>query len=244
MTRSPEPADLAPHVEAPWREAFVLELRLLDVPGTRIGDVLSEVDAHCADSGESALDAFGDPVAYARALDLPAAPAASREVRATVLGALAQVAGLFTVPSAVGALAAGTRQTVTAGEALTAVLVLTGISAFALMTGRIMRVAIERPGPSAAVMGMAVTLTVLPAAMWRSDLLTVPAPAGLAVGLTLLVVGVVVEVRALGVPDLIRMPTASTPAGDGADARRSFPWVSLLVPAATVVLAAVRWFAA
>ena len=31
---------------ARWREAFILELRLLDVPGARIGDAMAEVEAH------------------------------------------------------------------------------------------------------------------------------------------------------------------------------------------------------
>jgi hypothetical protein len=64
----------APHVEEKWAEAFVIELRLLDIPGDALGDALAEVESHCAESGESAAEAFGDPVAYARSLDLPAQP--------------------------------------------------------------------------------------------------------------------------------------------------------------------------
>jgi hypothetical protein len=48
-----------------WRDAFVLELRLRGVPGTVIGEALAEVDAHCADSGQTPAEAFGDPVRYA-----------------------------------------------------------------------------------------------------------------------------------------------------------------------------------
>ncbi|UZN02897.1 hypothetical protein [Cellulomonas sp. S1-8] len=62
---STEITQLAPHVEKSWADDFVVELRLRDVPGAAIGDVLTEVDAHVVDSGTSARDAFGDPVQYA-----------------------------------------------------------------------------------------------------------------------------------------------------------------------------------
>lgn len=62
---------LAPHVDERWAEAFVIELRLLDVAGAALGAALAEVESHCVESGESAAEAFGDPVAYARSLGLP-----------------------------------------------------------------------------------------------------------------------------------------------------------------------------
>src|SRR5690606_1217785 len=55
-------------VERAWRDAFVVELRVRDVPGRSIGEALGEVEAYCADSGEDAPSAFGDPVAYAGSL--------------------------------------------------------------------------------------------------------------------------------------------------------------------------------
>ncbi|MBF0671767.1 MAG: hypothetical protein IR160_04190 [Salinibacterium sp.] len=57
---------LAPSVDPAWVEDFVLELRLLDVPGTHIGDALALVESHVAESGESAQDAFGDAREYAK----------------------------------------------------------------------------------------------------------------------------------------------------------------------------------
>jgi hypothetical protein len=56
---------LAPSVERDWIEQFVLEQRLLGVPGRRIGDSLVVVESHVSESGESALAAFGEPRAYA-----------------------------------------------------------------------------------------------------------------------------------------------------------------------------------
>jgi hypothetical protein len=55
---------LAPHKK--WRDHLVFQLRMEDVPGDRIGDILLEVDSHVAETGESPEDAFGDPRAYAR----------------------------------------------------------------------------------------------------------------------------------------------------------------------------------
>jgi hypothetical protein len=49
----------------PWREAFVLELRLAHVDGRAVGDALAQVDSHCAESGRDPQEAFGDPARYA-----------------------------------------------------------------------------------------------------------------------------------------------------------------------------------
>lgn len=58
--------------EQDWIEAMVLELRLRDVRGRAVGDAVRSVQAHCADSGESPAEAFGDPVAYAASLSFGA----------------------------------------------------------------------------------------------------------------------------------------------------------------------------
>ena len=41
-------------------------LRLRNISGLRIGEILAEVEAHIADSGQSAQEAFGTPKEYAR----------------------------------------------------------------------------------------------------------------------------------------------------------------------------------
>ncbi|MCB2412172.1 hypothetical protein LGT39_04820 [Demequina sp. TTPB684] len=61
---------VAPHIDPDWAEAMLLELRLLGVSGPAIGAALAEVDSHCLDSGQTAQEAFGDPVAYAKSLGL------------------------------------------------------------------------------------------------------------------------------------------------------------------------------
>lgn len=49
-----------------WRDKAILELRMKNVPGDKIGEILTEVETHVRESGESPDDAFGNPVAYAR----------------------------------------------------------------------------------------------------------------------------------------------------------------------------------
>lgn len=70
MTDSP----LAQHPK--WRDTLIFQLRMDDVPGDRIGDILLEVESHLAESGELPQEAFGDPKAYAtsRVTDADRAP--------------------------------------------------------------------------------------------------------------------------------------------------------------------------
>ncbi|WP_369135765.1 hypothetical protein [Modestobacter sp. I12A-02662] len=48
-----------------WCDDLLLALRLRDVPGTRIGEVLAEVQSHLAETGEDPREAFGEPGEYA-----------------------------------------------------------------------------------------------------------------------------------------------------------------------------------
>lgn len=94
MTGSIE-ARLAPHVEAKWASTVILQLRLRGVSGEHIGEVLVEVESHVVESGESAQEAFGDPVDYAKALNLPVSPEQTRPaIAAAVLPVLIQIAGM------------------------------------------------------------------------------------------------------------------------------------------------------
>lgn len=52
--------------EQTYRDHLLMALRLQEVPGDRIGDVLAEVEAHTAETGEDPLEAFGPAKAYAR----------------------------------------------------------------------------------------------------------------------------------------------------------------------------------
>jgi hypothetical protein len=48
-----------------WCDDLVLALRVRDVPGARIGEVLAEVQSHLAETGEHPREAFGTPKEYA-----------------------------------------------------------------------------------------------------------------------------------------------------------------------------------
>jgi hypothetical protein len=48
-----------------YLDRLAVHLRLLHVPGDRIGEILAEAEAHAAESGESLREAFGDPRSYA-----------------------------------------------------------------------------------------------------------------------------------------------------------------------------------
>jgi hypothetical protein len=48
-----------------YREELLFALRLYDISGRRCGDVLAEVEAHVAETGEDPVDAFGTPREYA-----------------------------------------------------------------------------------------------------------------------------------------------------------------------------------
>lgn len=59
-----------PALDKDWAERVVLDLRARGANGATVGDALATADAHCAESGESVWDAFGDPAAYAAQIPL------------------------------------------------------------------------------------------------------------------------------------------------------------------------------
>lgn len=46
---------------AVYLENLTIQLRLLEVPGDRIGQILAEVETHVADTGSDPVAAFGEP---------------------------------------------------------------------------------------------------------------------------------------------------------------------------------------
>lgn len=48
-----------------YRDDLIYALRLHDVPGPRIGEVVAEIESHLAETGDDPRDAFGDPKDYA-----------------------------------------------------------------------------------------------------------------------------------------------------------------------------------
>ena len=58
-------------------DALLLALRTADVPGPRIGEVLTEVRGHLAESGEDPVGAFGPAEDYAASLTRHRTPPSS-----------------------------------------------------------------------------------------------------------------------------------------------------------------------
>jgi len=90
-----------------WLDLFVIELRLLDVGGTAIGDALASAREFLADSGQSADEAFGAPRQYAQALGLPAEPKAKADGKWVHLGAGLGLIGLLLITQSIVPLARG-----------------------------------------------------------------------------------------------------------------------------------------
>jgi uncharacterized membrane protein len=243
------PDPLAPHVDRAWLDAFVVELRLRDVPGARIGDALAEVDAHCVDSGEEAAAAFGDPVAYARSLDLPPVAGAAGEVRRVVAAVAIQLAGLLLLPATAAAVARGAEVAIAGGTLLASVLAIAAVSGLAVAPSGALRVVLGRPVVAWAGLTAITAAVALPAVLWRSASVHLGPGVVAVVALAALATGTVIGWRALGAEDPVRAPDpAGSPTGARATRARTARAVTtaplLLVPAATALLTAASWLAA
>ncbi len=153
-----------------WRDRLLLELRDCEVPGATIGEVLAEVDAHCAATGETPQESFGDPATYAEpvATAVGARPTPDSVV---ALKAFLTVAGIHAVLEGTSAVAAGTSAAVRLGE-LTSML-LAAAGAFAILR------LVIKPAPQVAVRLVFVlavlALLPLPPLLWRRVIVTVAA---------------------------------------------------------------------
>lgn len=221
-TTSTIASEIAPEVDPAWADAFLLEARLLEVPGDRIGDALKEVDAHCRDSGASAAAAFGEPEAYARSI-----AAASPRVRGSWSVHLAplgvQIAGMSAVIMAVGALARAEPVTLTWGSIALVAVVLVGSWLVGLALDRALRAVLRRPIVSALALGATATTIIGIAALagqWLdAPIATVPAGAVGIGGGVLLAAGIAAEglVGRSGIADdPIVDPTRAAPRRRGA----------------------------
>ncbi len=226
-----------------WLDELAVELRLRHVRGEAIGDAVSSVESHLAESGESATEAFGDPRSYAESLEFPpdqyvsTSPASWTGVLAPVVtGILGLTLAVDTVP----ALRDGHAVEVTWGRlAALALLALIMVTA-ARALGPILR----HPVLSSVTFGVAVVGLGLLPVLLQTPAFTVPALPALAVAGLFLVASVVTGYRQRSQPaDRITDPVSGTdrypdarPAGL---VRPLVPWVFVL---ATLGLGAVTWF--
>jgi hypothetical protein len=162
-TRPTIAQDIAPHVEEAWADAFVLEARLLDVPG-----------------------------GYARSIaELAPRPRASVLPHLGPLAL--EIAGLVTVITAVGELARGGQVAVTWGVVAMLAVLLVGCGAVAVVADRLLGFVVRRPVVAAAAFGAAATAVLVPSVLllqWEAPLVVVPAPLAGGVGLALLAGGI------------------------------------------------------
>ena len=172
-----------------WSDRFAREAYQRLIPGPRIGDALAEVDAHCADSGQSPQEAFGDPVSYAETV-ARGQPCAVRDRRRRLpwlygVKALATLTGVLCVLDGADAAVHGTRASVTAGE-LAAVGF--GTAAVVLIIATVLRPGRRRPGRLATAVAIAAGLSTVmwPQSLWPGAVIGASGLALLGVGLVLL----------------------------------------------------------
>lgn len=196
-TRHPTDARrIAPAVDPAWSEELVLEARLRDVPGDRIGDALAEIDAHCRDSGEPAHVAFGDPAAYARTL-AETFPTPRPRWWPHLAPLAVEIVGMTTVITAVGEIARGGDVTLTWGLVAMLAVVAAGCGLLVRRADRLLELIVRRPLVAAVTVGAGVTAALVPSALLlrvEAPIAHVPAPAALGAGLLLLAVGIGAEV--------------------------------------------------
>ncbi len=219
-----------PHVEPGWANDLLLELRLRGVDGRQIGAALAEVEAHCAESGESALDSFGDPTTYAVELALQG-PAAAMDMGRELFSTAAGLGGMMATLAAVGAWQGGTQVQITTGFVGLLLLMMVGTALIVRLADRLLRAVVRHWW--VAVVGSTVPIAVFVAVLMigRQTLLTVPAPLVLVLGLLLLAANTVMALRGPDLDDPVVGPEMAGGAGtlDEGTAMRGLqrlgPWV-------------------
>lgn len=232
-----------------WCEDFVLELRLRDVPGPEIGECLAEVEGHCAETGETPEQAFGDPVGYARRIDEESSPERVTGVWTVAALASAQLPAMLVGTAAVGAWASGSRLTYNVVQVGCLVLCLLVLLSLPLL----LRLLVRHPWASGVPLVAVMTLGgVGAAASGRFDLpavLDLPAPAA-SLGLFVLVLVLAwLEYRELArdaAGDLVTSPLTPAPGVAAAATRVRLAALlpACLIPATYLTLAAFSWILA
>lgn len=227
-------------IDDEWRDAFVLEARLLDLTGDQIGDALAVIEGHVAESGEGARDSFGDPVRYARDLanEAPQRTVGRGGLTARdVVGGLAGLLGLLLVAPATEAVLSRESIEITLGS------VLVGAFAVLLMAGFLWRSTpvlrwLTRASLLAIAVGSIVVVAVMAAVILLAPQpivrLTWPAALGTCL---VLVLGGTWALWPTGDGDPVRDPRTG-----GSDATPVLKWVSgLALPGSAFVIVAMTW---
>lgn len=205
-----------------WVQRLVVELRLREVPGTRLGAILAEAQAHAEAAGETAWEAFGEPEDYAAALAPDDDPElAPRQVFAAVMPAFAALVGLAMVFGSAQPVRTRTPVTVTAGALAQAVLGAVVLVVSVLSLSWVLR-RVSRSPRAIWVFGAAggaLSAGLVALAAWRTPVVTVPQLPFFAAGfLVVMVAGLVGRKLLHDATDEIELPgTAPEPAS-------AMPW--------------------
>lgn len=241
MNKSPSKYELelslAPSVDPVWSEEFIIEARLLDVPGTEIGEALAEVDSHVRESGDTAQSAFGDARAYAAQLaETSAAPSPSAVW--SVLPAAGQAIGMLAALNALPDAVSGAPFEITIGLIVAVTLLALLFSLMVWRSTPMLRLILDRP-VLAILLNGALLGSVVAAMFIPGTVTSVWAWSVVGVGLALLVAATVAglsrDLKRVD-DDPIRAPLASPE-------KQRWSWLSwanhLLIPVFTVVIAVV-----
>ncbi|AKT51257.1 hypothetical protein [Arsenicicoccus sp. oral taxon 190] len=231
-----------------WIDEMVVELRLQDIKGGVIGDAVTSVETHLAESGESAQETFGDPREYARSLTFTEAQRermAPADWAMAIGPSLVGLAGLTLSTAAVRAYRLGTDVAVSVGELATLVL-LVGV---VMLVARRLRPILERPFVGVLAITVAVAVMAATAVLLREPAVHLPRALAAAVAVALLVGGAIVAQRV--------SPRLTDPVIDPRDGRDRYGsprgeaagralagasgWLILLV---AVLLGLLTWFTA
>jgi hypothetical protein len=214
-------------VGAAWETDFVVELRLLDVSGQHIGDALEQVRSHCAESGDDARTAFGDPAEYARSLGLPA-----QDVRfaGMLLATGGGLVGMFLALWGFTSWLDGETVAITVGRLVAAV----SLALVAPLLLRYLRAVLEHPWLSGVVVALGLTAVVAAPLVLTVPLVHLPALVVTVAGLVV-VVGTALWEHLGGVPaDPVVSPVTE-------QQQRGRPWQAWLLPVGTVALLGLAW---
>ena len=164
-----------------WLEGLTIELRLLDVNGTRIGDAVATAREFLADSGAQAEESFGSARYYAAELRLPATADVAKGVWGATLRSGLGLLGLMALLETVVPLRHQTDVTIGLGMALITIAVL-AIIAFLprLLPTIIVRIVSHgkvRAFIEGAAVGLVTTLVFVLISLWSEDRIVFSVPA-------------------------------------------------------------------
>lgn len=219
-------------VDTAWETDFVVELRLLGVDGRHIGEALEQVRSHCVESGQDVHEAFGDPAAYARSLDLPTQDGGAARMLLSTAGGLI---GMFLALWSFTAWLEGEDFALTVGYVAVAVV----LALLAPLLLRYVRTVLEHPWRATLVAALVLTAVVAAPVLLPRVLAHLPALAVTTTGVALVIGTALWDHRARGDVDPVISPVNSA---DGAQPSTGTAFLTTWsLPIGTLLLLALAW---